>query len=172
MIFNDISKAVRAAELWNPVTATWRTLASSAVSRGYHSTAILLPDGRVLHAGSGGDASEPDELNAELFSPPYLFKGTRPAITTAPSVISYGTSFDVTTSQAASIAKVSLIRLGSVTHSFNMNQRFQRLPFVRGTDKLTISAPTNRKRTPPGHYMLFILDGTGVPSVAKILQVR
>jgi galactose oxidase-like protein/Kelch motif protein len=171
-IFNDISKAVRAAEIWSPTTGTWTTLASSSVSRGYHSTALLLPDGRVLHAGSGGDKSEPDETRAELFSPPYLFKGDRPTISSVPSSIRYSTAFDLATPSAGSIARVSLIRLGSVTHSFNMNQRFQRLSFVRGSGKLTISAPTSRKKTPPGHYLLFILNPSGVPSIAKIIQVK
>jgi hypothetical protein len=73
--FNDLSKPARAAELWNPATGTWSTLASSAVTRGYHATSILLPDGRVLHAGSGDGEGAPRQLNAELFSPPYLFAG-------------------------------------------------------------------------------------------------
>ncbi len=167
--FNDYKLPVHAAELWNPATGLWTTLASNTVNRVYHSTSILLPDGRVLHTGSG-DGS-PDQRNAELFSPPYLFKGARPVITEAPQSVVYGTSFSVSTPQAAGIAKVSLIRLGSTTHAFDMNQRFQRLSFTRTRGGLTISAPTNRNRTPPGHYMLFILDGNGVPSVAKIVQV-
>lgn len=92
-------------------------------------------------------------------------------ITGAPQVVGYGTSFTVTTAQAADIAKVSLIRLGSTTHSFDMNQRFQWLSFTRKTGGLTISALTSRNRTPPGHYLLFILNRNGVPSVAKIVKV-
>jgi galactose oxidase len=168
--FNDIAQAVHPAELWSPTTGTWTTLASNRVNRSYHSTSILLPDGRVLHAGSGDGAGAPREKNAELFSPPYLFKGARPTISSVPALVGYGTSFSVSTPQAASIAKVSLIRLGSVTHGFDMNQRFQRLPFTRGTGTLTVSAPTSRSRTPPGHYMLFILNGNGVPSVARIIR--
>ena len=171
-IFNDISKAVHAAELWSPAAGTWSTLAGNTVSRAYHSTALLLPDGRVLFAGSGAEKGAPDETNAELFSPPYLFKGTRPTISAAPSLVNYGTTFSVTTAQAAAIAKVSLIRLGSVTHSYDMNQRFQWLSFVPGTGTLTVTAPGSRKQTPPGHYMLFILNATGVPSKARIIQVR
>ena len=168
--FNDIAQAVHPAELWSPTTGTWTTLASNRVKRSYHSTSILLPDGRVLHAGSGDGAGAPNEKNAELFSPPYLFKGARPTISSAPSQVGYGTSFSVSTPQASGITKVSLIRLGSVTHGFDMNQRFQRLPFTRGTGRLTVSAPTSRPRTPPGHYMLFILNGNGVPSVARIIR--
>jgi PKD repeat protein len=169
--FNDLTKAARAAELWSPTTGTWTTLASSAVTRGYHSTSILLPDGRVLHAGSGDTDNAPDEMNAELFSPPYLFKGPRPTLSAAPSRVGYGTSFRVVTPDASAIAKVSLIRLGSATHAFDMNQRFQWLSFARQSGALTITAPTSRNITPPGHYMLFILDGDGIPSTAKIVSV-
>jgi galactose oxidase len=155
--------------MWNPATGLWTTLASNTVNRVYHSTSILLRDGRVLHTGSGDGG--PDQRTAELFSPPYLFRGSRPPISAAPSVVGYGTSFSVTTPQAANIAKVSLIRLGSTTHAFDMNQRFQRLSFTRQTGALTISAPTSKNRAPPGHYMLFILDGNGIPSVARIIKL-
>jgi hypothetical protein len=168
--FNDVAQAVHPAELWSPTTGAWTTLASNSVNRSYHSTSILLPDGRVLHAGSGDGAGAPNETNAELFSPPYLFNGARPTITVAPTLVGYGTSFSVSTPQAAAIAKVSLIRLGSATHGFDMNQRFRWLSFTPGTGMLTVSAPTSRQVTPPGHYMLFILDGNGVPSVARILR--
>jgi hypothetical protein len=167
--FNDPTAAVHAAELWNPATGLWSTLASNMVNRVYHATSILLPDGRVLHAGSG-DAG-PDQRNAELFSPPYLFKGPRPTITAAPSLVGYGMPFNVTTPDAENITNVSLIRLGSATHAFDMNQRFQWLPFTRSPGLLSISAPTSTNHTPPGHYLLFILDGKGVPSVARIVKV-
>jgi PKD repeat protein len=169
--FNDVSLAVHAAELWSPTTGTWTVLASNTVNRTYHATSILLPDGRVLHAGSGDAFGAPAERNAELFSPPYLFKGARPTISSAPSSIAYSSTFQVTTPDAAGISAVSFIRLGSVTHAFDMDQRFQRLSFQRGTGVLTITGPTSRNITPPGHYMLFILNGTGVPSVAKIIRV-
>jgi PKD repeat protein len=169
--YNDYLNAVHAAEVWNPSTGTWRVLASNTVNRGYHSTSILLPDGRVLHAGSGNGGGAPGEENAEIYSPPYLFKGSRPVITSAPTSVRYGTAFDVWTPQAADIAKVSLVRLGSTTHSVDMNQRFEWLSFAPKPDRLTISVPSNPNRTPPGHYMLFILDGDGVPSVAKIVKV-
>jgi PKD repeat protein len=167
--FNDYKAPIRAAELWNPATGLWTTLASNTVNRVYHASSILLPDGRILHAGSG-DAG-PDQRNAELFSPPYLFKGSRPTITAAPSLIGYGSPFNVTTPDAGNIAKVSLIRIGSTTHGFDMNQRFQRLSFTRNPGLLSISAPTSANRTPPGHYLLFILDGNGVPSLARIVKV-
>jgi hypothetical protein len=170
--FNDLNKPARAAEIWNPDTGTWRTLASSAVTRGYHATSILLPDGRVLHAGSGDAEGAPRQLNAELFSPPYLFAGPRPEITNAPDTLRYGSDITVTTPDAAEIDKVSLIRLGSATHAFDMNQRYQTLDFTADGDELTGTLPSNRNRIPPGHYMLFILNDAGVPSVAEIVRVR
>jgi PKD repeat protein len=168
--FNDVPLAVHAAELWNRSTGIWTTLASNIVRRTYHATSLLLPDGRVLHTGSGDNGS-PDERNAELFSPPYLFRGVRPTISAAPSQVRYGTTFSIATPDADQIAKVSLIRLGSTTHAFDMNQRFEWLSFTRGAGELTISVPSNRNRTPPGHYLLFILNGSNVPSVAKIVNV-
>jgi hypothetical protein len=169
--FNDLTQPTRAAELWSPTTGIWTILASSTVIRGYHSSSILLPDGRVLHAGSGDKQGAPDQLNAELFSPPYLFNGPRPTITGAPTAIAYGDQFTITTPDAEEIAKASLIRLGSATHAFDMNQRFQWLSFAREAGALTVSAPTIPNRAPPGHYMLFILNGNGVPSMAKIVKL-
>ena len=109
----DLTKAVLPAEIWNPDTETWTQVASLQIGREYHSTALLLPDGRVLMAGGGqlpGTAAV-DQTNAEIYSPPYLFKGARPTITNAPSTVQYGSSITVTTPDAASITKVSLVRL-------------------------------------------------------------
>jgi Domain of unknown function (DUF1929) len=170
--FNDLSTAVHPAEIWNPASGLWRTLASNTVSRGYHSTAILLPDGRVLLSGSGDGAGAPSQRNAEIFSPAYLFNGPQPTVTSRPSRLAYGSTYRIGTPEAASITQVSLVRLGSTTHAFDMNQRFQRLPFTPDTSGLTITAPTSRSRTPPGHYLLFIVNANGVPSVGKIVQVK
>jgi hypothetical protein len=170
--FNDLSTAVHASEIWNPQSGTWTTLASNTISRGYHGSSLLLPDGRVLNAGGGGGAGAPNELNAELFSPPYLFRGARPVISSAPTSVAYGASFRVLTPDAAAITHVSFIRLGSVTHAFDENQRFQRLAFTADGTGLTVTAPSSSNRAPPGHYMLFILNGNDVPSVAKIIQIR
>jgi hypothetical protein len=169
--FDDVSTGVHAAEIWNPTTGQWRTLASNSITRGYHGTSLLLPDGRVLNAGSGDGAGAPDEHNAELFSPPYLFRGARPVISSAPSEVQYGGQFRIETPQASNITHVSLIRLGAVTHAFDQNQRFQRLTFTADANGLTLTAPGDRNRTPPGHYLLFILNGDDVPSVGKIVRI-
>ena len=169
--FNDVSRAIRVAEMWNPATGLFTTLASNSVGRTYHSTTLLLPDGRVLHTGSGEGADMPEELNAELYSPPYLSKGPRPTITDAPDLVGWGTTFTVQTPDPADIAKVSLIRLGSVTHAFDMNTRLLWLAFTRQSGALAITAPAGGAHAPPGHYMLFLVNQSGVPSVAKIVKV-
>ena len=171
---NDAAMAVLAAEMWFPGTGKWATMASMAVKRLYHSTAMLLPDGRVLVAGGGRPKAihgGADNANAEIFSPPYLFQGPRPTITAAPTSVTYGDKVLVATPDAASIDKVRLLRLGSVTHTVNMNQRAKVLSFQRQNGKLKLTVPSDPNTLPPGHYMLFILRA-GVPSVAKIIQVN
>jgi hypothetical protein len=170
---------VLAAERWNPSTEQWTPLARQTHYRLYHSTALLLPDGRVLSVGSGQPAATglTDDFTAELFSPPYLFKldGTaaaRPVISGAPISVTYGATFSVGISSAAAIAKVTWIRLSAVTHSTNMNQRLNYLGFTATSGStLSITAPASANLAPPGDYMLFVVDGNGVPSVAKIVRI-
>ena len=178
----DLNAGVYAAELWNPLTGTWRTLSAMQVTRQYHSTALLLPDGRVLSAGGGicGTCDSVGYLakNAEIYSPPYLFAqdgsgnpAPRPTIASAPASVGYGAGFSVSSPQAASITKVALVRLGAVTHSNNMEQRYVPLSFTPGIGSITATAPANANIAPPGAYMLFVTDALGVPSVAKIVTV-
>ena len=121
----DPAGAVNVAELWSPGTGQWTQLASAApLLRGYHSTSLLLPDGRVLHTGGGDGGGVPNNFNYEVYSPPYLFKGARPVINGAtPDVVGYGQHLTLDTPDAGGIAKVTLIRLGSVTHAFDQAQR-------------------------------------------------
>jgi hypothetical protein len=169
--FNDESAAVLQAELWDPVNEQFVTVASMAVPRIYHSVALLLPDGRVLSAGGEGEGGQP-RPNAELYSPPYLFRGPRPSITAAPGSVTYGQLFALQTPDAPRIRKVTWIRLPSVTHGFNMDQRSNRLVFTATGGALNVQAPSDRNLCPPGHYMLFILDESGVPSTAKIVRIN
>lgn len=167
--FSDPAGAVHAAELWNPTSERWTLLASGQVNRVYHSTTLLLPDGRVLHAGSGDGPGLPRELNAELFSPPYLFRDQRPVITGGPGVVSYGQDFSLMTPDAARVVRVTLVRLGSVTHAFDQSQRFIELSFQRTAGGLTVSAPVSGSVAPPGPYMVAILNSAGVPSLARTI---
>jgi hypothetical protein len=176
----DLNNGVYAAELWNPATGTWRTLAAEQATRQYHSTALLLPDGRVLSSGGGicGTCDQVGYLakNAQVFSPPYLFAAdgspaVRPVIAGAPGTVNAGGTFTVDTPDAAVIAKVALVRLGAVTHSVNMEQRYVPLAFTRGSGSLTATAPANLSITPPGAYMLFLVDAAGVPSIARMVTV-
>ena len=164
--FDTSTSPVLPTEMWDPATGQFTVMASIAVYRGYHSTALLLADGRVLSAG--GNVGGP---NAQLFSPPYLFAGARPSIASAPVSAGYGQTVFIGTPDAASITKVTLLREASVTHTNSMSQSFQSLSFTTTSTGLNVTMPANANIAPPGYYMLFILNGSGVPSVASILQV-
>ena len=169
---NDFSETgTLTAEMWDPPTNTWSPLASPARPRMYHSVSMLLPDGRVLSAGGGRLAPAPDQLNMQMYSPPYLFRGARPVITSAPSTIAHGSTMDLVSAQASTVAKVTLVDLASVTHSADWNQRFLELPFTRNGDTLTINTPANANLAPSNYYMVFIVDSNGVPSQAKIVKL-
>ena len=160
------SDPVYAAELYFPGQNTWREVASQSVSRLYHSLALLLPDGRVLSAGGNQDGTW--EQRMEIYSPPYLFKGTRPSITQAPSSISYGATVTIRTTQTNQTTFVSLIRPAAVTHSLNTDQRVVNVRFtVESGNTLRLTVPASRSIAPPGWYMLFVSNTSGVPSVAK-----
>jgi concanavalin A-like lectin/glucanase superfamily protein/galactose oxidase-like protein/Big-like domain-containing protein len=166
----DVSKGVLTPELWSPASETFKTVSPASFARLYHSTALLLPDARVLIAGSGDDGPAVNQTRAELYSPPYLFKGARPGITAAPDLIQYGAPFTVQTPDAAAIASVALIRPGAVTHGFDEDQRFISLSFTAGAGSLTIQAPVNANLAPPGYYMLFLVNTSGVPSIATFVH--
>jgi len=161
-------------ELFDPVSETWTQLAPMHTPRSYHSMAILLPSAQVLIGGKDFLFNLPPldypEHRLEVFSPPYLFHGPQPVISGAPDVVAYGASFTVTVSQP--IASACLMRPGSVTHSFNMDQRLVGL-VVGGQsgDQLTLQAPPSANIAPPGVYMLFVLNASGVPSHAAFLEV-
>lgn len=177
----DLNAGVYPAEQWIPATGQWRTLAPMQITRQYHSTALLLADGRVLSSGGGicGTCDQVGYLakNAEVFSPPYLFQadGTlapRPAIGSAPAAATYGVPIEIMTANPASVRKVALVRLGAVTHSDNMEQRYVPLSFTAGPAGITATTPLNANIAPPGPYMLFILDANGVPSVARMVSIQ
>jgi hypothetical protein len=168
--FNNEAGAVYSSELWNPATGSWTQLAASSVIRVYHSTSMLLDDGRVVSMGSGdaGNVASP-QLSYEVFSPPYLFKGSRPTYTLPPGGMRYGQPFVVNTPDAGSVRKVTIIRLPSTTHAIDMGQRLNTLTFqvTGGGTSLTITPPAEGKIAPPGPYRLFLINDQGVPSVGQ-----
>jgi hypothetical protein len=167
--FNNMETPVFRAEIWDPVSENFTTLASMSVPRWYHSTTVLLPDGRVLSAG--GD----DNPSAELYSPPYLFRGPRPTISSSLEWVGYGQAFFVETPDAFRIAHVNWIRVSAVTHATNMDQRILRLSFSQTPGGLNVTAPSSASACPPGYYMLFLLStdsvGQVVPSVAAGIRI-
>jgi hypothetical protein len=179
----DLSRSVFHAEVWHPSTGVWTQLAPQAVTRQYHSAALLLPDGRVLSAGGGkcGPCATfgYENVNYEFFSPPYLYKkdgsgqlAPRPAIASAPATIQVNTRFTIRTPQAAAITKVALIRLGSPTHGVDFEQRYVPLTMLGVTgDELSVNAPANFNIAQSGDYMLFIVDADGVPSIASMVRI-
>ena len=175
--FTNEAGAVFAAEQWDPSRGTdgqgaWTTMANASVVRVYHSTAALLSDGRVLSTGSGGGGAT-DQNSYEIYSPPYLFQGPRPSYGLQSNVVRYGSTFTVSTPDAASIQKVHLIRFAATTHAFDQGQRLRSLSFQVASDgqSLTATAPVDGKVAPPGPYMLFIVNTAGVPSVGQSVRV-
>jgi len=163
------------SEIYDPAADRWTLTAPCAVPRLYHSTALLLPDGRVVTAGGnpeGGthvkwDQDPEEEMRLELYSPPYLFKGPRPTIPRAPEEWTYGQTVEVESPEAGTLRWASLLRNCVTTHSFDGSQRLVELDITaQGAGKLTVTVTNNRNIAPPGWYMLFIVNHNGVPSVA------
>src|SRR5262249_38115936 len=147
------------AEIWNPATSKWTVGANEALARLYHSSAILLPDASVL-VGGGGANGPLTNLNVETYYPPYLFTADaklapRPAIVAAPDAVSIGQAFNVDFGNAKAISKVALVKTGSMTHGWNMDQRYVPLTFSATDTRLSVQMPTRAADAPPGYYMLF-----------------
>ncbi len=183
----------RHIELWDPQTRDWTLGPEQTEARAYHSTALLLPDGRVMSAGDdfNGDPgkvdantdNDPMEDTAEIYKPPYLFRGLPPTLTsiattsgaTNPTsgapIIGFNGSFGVNTPNT-NIASAALAAPGAVTHGVDMNQRMLELPVDQRTGCVSVTAPTNVNAAPPGYYMLFLINDQGVPSAAKWVKLQ
>jgi hypothetical protein len=169
------------SELFDPVDGSWRLMATATVTRLYHSTALLLPDGRVVAAGGNPEGGKsvtfepPDpeeEMRLEVFSPPYLFRGPRPVIGAVPDQWHYGQTVDLASPQAGTLRWISLVRNGVTTHSFDNGQRLVDVQIIaQGGGNVRARMTDNPNIAPPGWYMLFLVDQHGVPSVAKWVQV-
>jgi hypothetical protein len=160
---------VLTSELFDPMNETWTLMPSHVYPRAYHATALLLPDARVLLCGDDGwDGA----YRGEIYEPGYLFRGARPALEHAPSSIGYGSFFGVRTPDAGAIVAVSLVAMSAVTHARDTPQRVLFLPFAAiAGNEIAVAAPSSGTFAPPGHYMLFLLNGLGVPSMGGILHV-
>jgi Domain of unknown function (DUF1929)/Glyoxal oxidase N-terminus len=171
----DTASASLNADLYDPVSNTFSSAGANAYPRLYHSVALLLPDATVWLAG-GNPSRGSYVQQMEIYKPAYLFNpdgtlATRPSITSVPNAIAYGNAFTVATPDAANISSVILVRNGTVTHAFGMDQREVGLSFTAESGTLTVTAPPNGNIAPPGYYMLFILNDSAVPSVASFVQV-
>ncbi|MFE7132834.1 galactose oxidase-like domain-containing protein [Streptomyces sp. NPDC057638] len=164
---HDRADPVFSASFFDPATNTYREAAKDPVPRGYHSSAFLLPDGRVMSVGDN-PGNNTYNHNVSVYSPPYLFKGPRPRITSvAGDRWNYGQTRRISVDRP--IAKAQLIRPAAVTHSSDPNQRFVDLPLTVHGDGTTVdlNVTSNPNLAPPGWYMLFAADANGVPSVAS-----
>ncbi|MFN2557654.1 MAG: galactose oxidase-like domain-containing protein [Nitriliruptorales bacterium] len=162
------------AEIYDPEANLWTTVCTMQVPRLYHAIALLLPDGRVLTAGTDSqwnpDPFHFSELRLECYSPPYLFHGPRPIIDSVPQEIDYDSNVSIQCS-GPPVAAACLIRCGSVTHSFNSDQRYVGLELTTSGGNVALRTPPDALVAPPGFYLLFVLSGGGVPSVARFVRL-
>lgn len=173
---SDYTNPIYQPELFDPVANTWTLMAPQSGSRGYHSTSFLLPDGRVLSAGS--DSGIALENTYEIYSPPYLFNGPRPTITFSPASVRYGQTFAINTPNASTIRRVALVRPGATTHANQMDDKmYVDLNFAvnvsrNGAPAIVAAAPNSTSLAVPGYYMLVIVNANGVPSVMPFIQLK
>jgi hypothetical protein len=192
---------VYASDLFNPITGTWSTLASASNKRLYHSGALLLPSGHVITSGSemsnyddfyptpkancfenitnkdtspkpGPGCTDPFNYNLERFSPPYLFASSRPDFQEAPVSTTHGSLIKLTLVSTSGIARVTMLRIASTTHSTNTDQRLIELVISAFTGSaLYVNVPSNPALATPGNWMVFVMDQNNIPSIAKTVRI-
>lgn len=162
-------------ELYDPVANTWTDMAPHSIERGYHSTAILLPDARIIVSGGegqGGPGVFGESSVYEIWNPDYLFKTARSVIDSLPTVAAYGQQLTVSYTSTVALSRVVIHRSGSQTHSFTYNQISVPVDLDTNTgSEATFTVPGNPNLLPPAFYMVFLLTTDGVPSVAKFLRI-
>ncbi len=179
VIFTDTNSAYN-AEIWNPKTEQFTELAAMKVPRNYHSVSLLMKDARIFVAGGGlcGTCTT-NHLDAEIFTPPYLLTvdgkpAIRPIIKSAPSSARPGDTINVSV-DTSGLHSFSLTRMSAATHAVNNDER--RVPLVIDTSdqnkgKYSLKIPANTAVVIPGNYFLFALNKNGVPSIAKVINIR
>ena len=164
--------------LYNPATNNWSPMDELPSVRAYHSVMLLLPSGKVMMAGGTADSGFSGNPGIEIYSPPYLFRGARPVVSSAPSLVHHGQSFTIESPDAASIVKVVLVRPMAVTHQTDAEQRVLEMPYIHdhaNPTRLTLTAPHGghpHSIAPQGYYMLFAINNNGVPSVARWIYLH
>ncbi len=180
VVDEDGNTASLAADLFDPTTETWASAGVATYPRLYHSNGLLLPDATVAVTGSN-PAKGTYQQSIEVYSPAYLFAAdqngnvipaVRPTITSVPTELGYGNTFTIATPDASAISSAVLVKPGSPTHSFDFDQRVVGLSFtVANSGALTVTAPPNSSIAPPAWYMVFLMNQSGVPSVAKFVHL-
>lgn len=154
----------------DPNVNPWTTVASMNYRRQYHSTCVLLPDGRIL---TGGNDTGSRVMQLEAYRPPYWFRGPRPRIWHSPKMVHIGQEFTVDTLDARYVESVVLVRPMATTHHTDSEQRLLNLVKLRrGRCSIRVRAPANHRLAPPGYYMLFLVNTEGVPSVAEFIEIH
>ena len=171
MMEESAVEAALAAEIYQPGTGTWTMAATSRVPRLYHSVALLMPDGKVITAGSNPQRKT-EELRIEVFWPPYLFAGARPSCTPAQTQVHHGAVLTAEAPDAAGVSSACLIRPGATTHSADAEQRLIDVPHqVIANDQVSLQLPATAAIAPPGWYLLFLVNAAGVPSQGAWLHL-
>lgn len=157
----DTGKYTNGDGVWTALTDE-----PAAVIRGYHSVALLMPDGRVWTAGSTDAAGGGNEFRIEIYSPWYCSEDQqdlRPTVSNAPKNIGYAYTFRFNT-QANEIKRVALTRCGSITHSFDADQRMVCVNFKKiNSTTLEVTVPFMEDYLPPGRYLLWVIDNEDRP---------
>jgi hypothetical protein len=157
------------AEIYHPEAGTWTHTGHSRVPRLYHSVAMLTPDGKVVTAGSN-PARKTEDRRIEVYLPPYLFHGARPALRLGTHTATFGGTMTATVSPG--VHEISLMRPSACTHSCDNEQRLVDVAFTTGAgNSITLQMPDNPNLAPPGWYLVFAVDHHGVPSIGQWLKL-
>ncbi|WP_233201991.1 galactose oxidase early set domain-containing protein [Cryobacterium sp. Y11] len=162
------SDNVNTAAIYDPEAGLWKSIEGDPIGRNYHSSATLLPDGRVVVLGSN-PVDNSFELKISVYSPPYLYKGERPTASGMPTAAQYGDSFPITVT--GDVVSASLTAPMSPTHQTDTNARLVDLPIAGTGSSRVVQIPANPNLLPPGPYLLTVLDSNGVPSTADWIWV-